>query len=91
MSTLSTIWENNDGCVDQYICASALYLISVLYQCHYIIIYLGISAPVHVKEVVGGLNFIHKIYMYQLMSNVQLPVSRTFDSHIIIHFCTPKQ
>ena len=27
-STLITIWENNDGCVDQYRCASAIYLMS---------------------------------------------------------------
>ena len=37
-STLSTIWENNDGCAEQYICPSELYLISVLSQCHLIII-----------------------------------------------------
>ena len=28
-STLITIWENTDGCAEQYICASALYLMSV--------------------------------------------------------------
>ena len=28
--------------------------------------------------------------MYQLMSNVQLPGSRTFDSHNIMNSCTPK-
>ena len=27
--SLSTIWENTDGCSEQYICASALYLMSV--------------------------------------------------------------
>ena len=57
-STLSTIWENTDGCAEQYICASALYLMSVLSQCHSIIIDRGISAPLHGKEVVGGLNSI---------------------------------
>ena len=29
-STLSTIWENTDGCTEQYICASTLYLMLVL-------------------------------------------------------------
>ena len=33
-STLRTIWENTDGCADQYICASEPYLISFLPQCH---------------------------------------------------------
>ena len=37
-STLSTIWENTDGCAEQYRCAFALYLISVLSQCYSIII-----------------------------------------------------
>ena len=33
-TSLSTIWENTDGFVEQYICASALYLISVMSQCY---------------------------------------------------------
>ena len=57
-STLSTIWENTYGCAEQYICASALYLMSVLYQCFSIIIDRGISATGYVKEVVNGLNAI---------------------------------
>ena len=81
MSTLSTIWENTDGCAEQYICASALYLMSVLSQRHSIIMDRGISAPVHVKEVVDGLNSIDKHFMYKLMSTVQLPGS-TFLIHI---------
>ena len=59
-------------------------------QCHSIIIDRGISAPGNGKEVVGGINSIDKLYIYQLMSNVQLTGSRTFDSQIIIHFFTPK-
>ena len=27
---LSTIWENTDGCVEQYRCASSLFLMSVM-------------------------------------------------------------
>ena len=64
MSTLSTIWENTDGCAEQYRCASALYLMSVFYQCHSIIIYWGISTPGNGKEVFDGLNFIDKRYIY---------------------------
>ena len=63
---------------------------SVLSQRHSIIIDRGISAPVHSKEVVDGLNAIYKRYMYQLMSNVQLPGSKTFDSHIPMHLFAPK-
>ena len=37
-----------------------------------------------------GLNSIDKHYMYQLMSNVQLPGSKIFDSQILMHSCTHK-
>ena len=63
---------------------------SVLSQHHSIIFDRGISAPGDGKEVVDGLNVIDKLYMYQLMSNVQLTGSRTFDSQIIMNSCTPK-
>ena len=89
-STLSTIWENTDGFADQYRCTSALYLMSVLPLHNPIIIDWCISAPRHGKEVVDGLNAMGKRYMYQLMSNVQLLGSRTFDSHILMHSFTPK-
>ena len=50
----------------------------------------GISAPIYGKEGVDGLNVIDKRFIYKLMSNVQLPVSKTFDSQIIMHYCTQK-
>ena len=53
---------------------------SVLFQCHSIIIDRGMSAPGHDKEVVDGLNAIYKCYIHQLITNVQLPGSITFDS-----------
>ena len=63
---------------------------SVLSQCHSIIIDQGISATGHGKEVVYGINTIDKRYIYQLMSNFQRTGSRIFYSHILMHFCTPK-
>ena len=63
---------------------------SVLYQRHSIIIDWSISEPGHGKEVVGGLNSIDKRYMYQLMSTVQLPGSKTFEKQILMHYCAPK-
>ena len=39
---------------------------------------------------VDGLNAIGKRYMYQLMSNVQLPGFKRFDSQILMHSCTLK-
>ena len=57
-------------------------------QCYSVIIDCGISAPGYVKEVVGGLNGIYKRYIYQLMSHVQLPGSKIFDSQILMHSWT---
>ena len=57
---------------------------SVMSQCYWVIIYLGISAPGNDKEVVDVLNDVDKRYIYQLMSNVQLPGSNRFDSQMQI-------
>ena len=87
---LSTIWENTDGCAEQYRCASALYLMSFMSQCYSIIIDRGISAPGHGKEVVDGLNDVDKRYVYQLVSTFQLHGSVRFDSQIKMHTGTEK-
>ena len=89
--SLSKIWENTDGCAEQYRCASALYLMSVISQTYSLIIDRGIIAPGHGKEVVGGINAVDKRYIYQLMSKVQLPGSIRFDSQIKIHTGTEKK
>ena len=81
-TSLSTILENADGCAEQYICASALYLMSLISQTYSIIIDRVISVPGHGKEVVCGLNDVDKRYIYQLMSKVQPPGSVGFDSQI---------
>ena len=91
MSALSTIWGNTDGCTEQYICATSLYLMLVLSQSHSIIFDWAISAPEHGKEVVDGINSVDKRYMYKLRSTVQLPGSKIFEKQIIIHSCTQKK
>ena len=63
---------------------------SVVYQCYCIIIDWGISVPGHGKEVLYGLNDIYKRYIYQLISNVQLPGSIIFDSQMQMHTGTQK-
>ena len=59
-------------------------------QYYSIIIDRGISAPRHDKEVVDSLNSIYRGNIYQLTYNVQLTGSKTFDSQILMHSCTPK-
>ena len=63
-----------DGFAEQYRCASALYLVSVMSQYYLVIIDRDISAPRNDREVIDSLNEIYKQYIYQLMYNVQLPV-----------------
>ena len=64
-TSLITIWGNTYGCSEQYICASALYLMSVITQTYSIIIDRGISAPGNGKEVVDGVNDVDKaLYIY---------------------------
>ena len=89
-TSLSTIWENTDGCSEKYRCASELYLMSVMSQCYSIIIDRGISAPGNGKEVLYGTNAVDKHYINQLMSTVQLPGSIIFDSQIQMHTGTKK-
>ena len=88
--SLITRGENTDGCAEQYIFASELYLISVMSKCYSIIIDQDISAPGHGKEVVDGLNDFDKRYVYQLISTVQIPESIIFDSQIQMHTGTEK-
>ena len=63
-TSLSTILENTDGCDEQFICASALYLMSVVSQYNSNIIDKSKSAPGHGKEVVDGINAVDKRYIY---------------------------
>ena len=78
-------WSWRDGFAEQYICASAMYLMSVMSQFYSIIIDWGISATKHGKEVVYGLNYVDKRYIYQFMSTFQLPGSKIFDSNRQMH------
>ena len=87
---MGKIWENNDGRDKQYRYAYALYLMSVMYQCYSIIIDRGISVPGHGKEVVDGLNAVDKRCINKLMSTVQLPGSKIFDSKMQINTGTQK-
>ena len=60
MSILDTIWGKTDVCAEQYRCATALHLMSVLSQRHSIISFWCISVPGHGKAVFGVLNAINK-------------------------------
>ena len=58
---------------------------SVISQYYSIIIDQGISAPGHGKDILDWLNAVYKRYIYQLMSNAQLPRSNRFDLQMQMH------
>ena len=70
LSTLSTIWEETDGCAKQYCCALALYLLSMVASTFGIVIDRGIGAPGHGKDVVDGLNACDKRYLREVLNQM---------------------
>ena len=83
-SKLVTIWKK-DGCAEHYICATALYLISMLSQSFSIIINHVISAPGHDSELEYGFNTIDKRFLFQWISTVQILDEKIYDTQIVIH------
>ena len=63
VSGMSTIWEDTDVCTKQYMCALAIYLMTVLSYSYGIIMDHAINAPGHGNNVVDGLNAMDKIYL----------------------------
>ena len=57
---MSTKLGNTDGYAEQYCCATAVYLLSMLAHSYNIIIYCGVGAPGHGREVFYGLNTTNK-------------------------------
>ena len=84
-ASLGTILDNTDGLDKKHRCASAQYVISVMFQSFSVIIDRRISVPGHGKEVLDGLNAVDKHYIYQLMSTVQLIGTNIFDSRMQMH------
>ena len=83
--TSSTIWYNTDGCAEKYRCATALYLLSMLYHAHEIIIYCDVVSPGHGKTFVDGINATEKIILSMLMKIVQLPNAAAKNYQVVIH------
>ena len=62
--SLSTLWEDTDGCSESYRSVSVLYIFSAVPYAYEIIIYRDVGAPPgRGKVVVGGLDAIEKNYI----------------------------
>ena len=60
---VGTIWEENDGCEKQYICATYFFLLTIIDVGFNVIIDRSVGAPIHGKDVVSGLNAFEKKYI----------------------------
>ena len=84
----STIWENADGCAQQYHCANIQHLLSMLAHAYNIIIYDGVGASGYCIDVVDSLNATEKGLLSMFMTTVQLPGVEAYDLHMTIHTST---
>ena len=62
-------------------------MLSIFSQVYDVIIDRGVSEPVH-GEAFDGLNDTSKIFIYQLMENMQLAVEKGYETHMLIHSAT---
>ena len=62
-SDTSNVWENTDGCAEQYHCATALYLLSMLSHEYNITIDFGVGSPGYSREIVDGLNDTKNVFL----------------------------
>ena len=63
MYVLSTVWEDTNGCANQYRCDLDIYLMTVLSYSYVIIMDSAISAPVRGNNSVGIINATGKRYL----------------------------
>ena len=85
---MSNVWENTDGCTNQYRCATVLYLLLVLAHAYNIIIYHGAGSPGHIREVFYDLNYTNKWFLSMLMTTLKLPSAANDDTQMVMHTST---
>ena len=57
------MWDQTDGCAKQHRCSIAYYLMSHLSKSYQIVNDRAVDTPGRVKDVVDGLNAVHKLYL----------------------------
>ena len=87
-SDLSNIRENKCECAEHYRFSTSLYVLSIFFQAFNITIDCGISAPVHGREVVDGLNSTYRRFIFHLTTTVKLTGSQSFYTPMVMHTST---
>ena len=90
LADLITIWKDIYGFSKKYICATELYLLQMLAYAYNIIIYRGVGAPGHGRDVLDSLNTTAISPLSMLMSKTQLFGSRGYDNKMTINTSTHK-
>ena len=57
------MWDQTDGCVKQYRCSIAYYMMSYLSKLYQIVLDRAVDTPGHGKDVVDGINAVQKRYL----------------------------
>ena len=82
---MSNLWENTYVCAEQYCCANALYLSSMLAHAYTIIIDRHVGSSGHGRYFFDGFNATDKWLISMLVTTVQLPGAEACDSHMEIY------
>ena len=78
-----TMWDQTDGCANQYRCPIAYYLMSFLSKSYQIVLDIAIDTPGHVKDVLNGFNAVHKRYLATCLIMRSTPeVDKSYSKHM---------
>ena len=75
-----TIWDQTDGCTNQYMCSIAYYMMSFLSKSYQFFIDRAVDTPGHGKGVVYGFNAVQKRYLATCLRMRSTPEKENIDS-----------
>ena len=83
-----TLWGNTDVCAEHYIYVTVLFLLSILSQAFFVIVGFDVSVPGHRREVVAGINYNYKSFIFKLISTLQLSGAKYYYTWMTMHSAT---
>ena len=85
------MWDQTDGCANQYKCSIAYYLISYLTTSYQIFLDRAVDTPGHRKDVVYGFNAVQKRYLATCLRMRSTPEKDNIESkHMCVESMTEK-
>ena len=74
------MWDQKDGCANQYRCSIDYYLMSYLSTSYQFVLDRAVDAPGHGKDVVDGFNAVQKRYLATCLRMRTTPEKDKIDS-----------